>query len=363
MNKLLLNKLQVAGLVPKLIESDPSQHAPWYISLLMGFCGWLAALFFMSFIGFAISVIYDSFFGLSVVGVSFIIGAYFVMMKNQSEFFTHACIAISCAGQMMIGFALFEHIDTHDSILWLIAMAMQIGLMLLMPSSVHRCMSALFTTLCFAMLLNETSEALNTDLKLISFFSPILMLIVGYLWLNEFTLFNALDKKAGHKKASSIGYGLSFGLIIVKIILSLTAKSNDNDLQNWIQFSPLIDEILCIGILFFFGFKLYKQHNFLNQTTDRLLLVGFTLLICALTLFANGIALSILLILLGYCERNKVLMSLGLLSVFINISVYYYWLEISLLDKSFILFGTGGLALGLLILNKCLLRDGDNNHE
>ena len=74
-----------------------------------------------------------------------------------------------------------------------------------------------------------------------------------------------------------------------------------------------------------------------------LLLAG---VIALSTYWMPGLALVVLLIVLGFAHSDRVFLGCGLLSLLVYLNVYYYTLNISLLHKAMIL---GGLGLVLLI--------------
>ena len=71
------------------------------------------------------------------------------------------------------------------------------------------------------------------------------------------------------------------------------------------------------------------------------------------TLFICGVTIGMVIILLGFAGANRVLLSLGIVSLLFYISSYYYLLDATLLEKSRTLLIVG---LSLLIVRWLMLR-------
>ena len=322
--------------------------SPWYIKILMGFCGWLAAIFSLGFLGMGIESLFDSPIGLSVLGVLMIGGSFTILSSSKSEFVEHLGLAVSFAGQALIGFALFSSGKSEELFSWLVLTLMCCFLAFLMPSYIHRMMSAYFATLCLSyfMFLGEIS----------SFFSSIVLFFVALMWLNEFTFSHQV------RKLQSVAYGAVFGLIQFKISI-LFARHG----QSWVQDSlPIvnqwIDEGLNVLVLLYILHQLIKHKKILLDAPQKRLGLAVVLLLCIGTFFANGIVSGILVIIIGFAIQNKILLALGIMSAILNLSSYYYLLDISLLNKSFILGGLGCAGLILAHMSK-RISDLRTHHE
>lgn len=312
--------------------------SPWYIKVLMGFCGWLAALFILGFLALGISFILDSPIGMTVVGILMLGGSFAILSSSKSEFVEHLGLAVSFAGQALIAFALFDFSDRADLIFWCTLTLMCCLLAFLMPSYIHRTMSAYFATLCLSYFM--------FDAQMSSLFSSIVLFFVALMWLYEFTFSHQVHK------LQSVAYGAVLGLLQFKTSI-LFARHG----QTWAEDSlpsvnQWIDEGLNILVLLFILNQLIKHKKILLDASQKWLGLAVVLLLCMGTFFANGIVSGMVIIIIGFAIQNKILLGLGLLSALVNLSSYYYLLDISLLNKSFILGGIGCTALLLAYVSQ-----------
>ena len=345
----LVEFLKQSELINPLHLNDSEELiSPWYIKVLMGFCGWLSAIFTLGFLGMGIASLFDSPIGLSVLGVLMIGGSFFILSSAKSEFIEHMGLAVSFAGQALIVFAIFIHSESMELFSWAVLTLMCCFLSLLMPSYIHRVMSAYFATLCFSFFMFEA--------QLSSIFSSIVLFVVALMWLYEFTFSQQI------RKLQSIAYGAVFGLLQFKTSILFTQHGQTWALESLPSVNQWVDEGLNVLVLLFILNLLIKHKKILLDDSQKWLGLGIVLLLCVGTFFANGIVSGILIIVIGFAIQNKILWVLGIISAIINLSSYYYFLDISLLNKSFILGGLGGASLILAFLSKRISEQG-THHE
>jgi hypothetical protein len=307
----------------------------------MGFCGWLSALFVLSFFGLALFQIWDNQFALYATGLIFVSSAYFILKQSESEFITHLGLAISFAGQFFIAAGIFETVGNISSEVWAAITFMNCLLAYVMPSYLHRVMSAYFATITLALWLAEIGLA--------SFYSGMLLLFVAFMWLSEYTFSSRV------KHIQAVAYGATFGLLQFKKSI-LFIGSGTWEYESLAAIHPWLDEGLNLFVLYYILFELIKKRGLptldtsnssssLKVVQTKILSLFVLLLISFATFFANGIALGFSVVLLGYSAQNKALFVMGIIACVVNLSSYYYLLKTTLLNKSFILCALGLFSL------------------
>ena len=322
----------------QLVNPDES---PWYVKIFMGFCGWLSALFVLGFFGLSLFQIWGNEFALYATGLIFVSSAYFILKQSESEFITHLGLAISFAGQFFIAAGIFETVGDISSEVWAVITLVSCFLAYVMPSYLHRFMSAYFATITLALWLAEIGLA--------SFYSGILLFFVAFMWLNEYTFSSRV------KHIQAVAYGTTFGLLQFKTSI-LFIGSGTWEYKALSNIPPWLDEGLNLLVLYYILFELIKKRGLptlkaSNSFTSskvfqtRTLSAFILLLISFATFFANGIALGFSIVLLAYSAQNKALFVMGIIACIVNLSSYYYLLETTLLNKSFILCALGLFSL------------------
>jgi len=350
----LWNTLSEAKLVEGEMPTSKEEHSPWYVQVLLGFSGWLAAIFML---GFLFAALFDTFFRDSisfyVVGTLMILLSYVILKKEKSNFVEHLGLAISFAGQSLILIGLFKYMHGNTSFIWFSIFALQTLLALLMPNYLHRLSSAFFAAFAFSLLF-ATFGALHS-------FSFLLMALVAYLWIHEFSVPRKI------KKRQALGYGLVLALILVEntTILkeSMYAWHYRDALTFTLWFPPYLSPILEGLVVLFTALYVLKQHHIQYKTKVGILIIVSMLFFTVLGLEMPGLMLGILLVLLAFNHSNRVLLGLGIFSLLFSVSSYYYLLEITLIDKAMYLALLGFvLLLGRWIVFHLLLPTKEVKH-
>lgn len=303
--------------------------SPWYVKALLAFSGWLAAIFFLGFIGIAFQVVFNESLLASVIGTLLLVAAFLLLRMPNNEFVEHLGLATSMAGQVLIIFAIFDMSNDHKMAAWLLVTLMEISLVVLMPNFVHSVISVLVAAVAWSMTLVEMHIPYATGAFLLFGFA--------FCWINEFRFPQLI------KKIRAIGYGLVIALIALKggdgSFGSLISNKEANVAQAWIG-------DLMIGVVTLYVVWRILQH-YGQPLQGRLSIAALlaTLLICALSMNVQGITVGVVIICCGFFCANRVLLGLGVVSLLFYISSYYYLLESTLLEKSISLLGVGLVLL------------------
>jgi uncharacterized membrane protein len=322
--------------------------SPWYIKILMGCCGWLATIFTLGFLALGIESLFDSSIALTVLGVLMIGVSFTILSSSKSDFIEHVGLAVSFAGQALVVFAMFVHNESMELFFWAVLTLMCCSLSFLMPSYIHRVMSAYLATVCLSFFMFEA--------QLSSFFSSIVLFFVALMWLYEFTFSQQVQK------LQSVAYGTVVGLLQFKTSILFAQHGQTWAHESLPNVNQWIDEGFNVLVLVFILYTLIKHKKLVVEPSQKWLGIAVVVLLSIGTFYANGIVSGIVIIVLGFAIQNKILLALGVISAILNLSSYYYFLDISLLNKSFILGGLGGTSLILAYLSKHI-SDKRKHHE
>ena len=331
----------------ELNKSSANNVSPWYIRVLSGLCGWLAAWFLVGFVAAGFYSFFESPSLVATTGVFMIVGAYFILQHDNDDFIEQIGLAISMAGQLFICFAVFSFSGLDETFSFLLLTILQVMLALIMPNYMHRFLSAYFATVAFALLMES--------LQLSSLSSSVLLLIVACIWLNEFSFTRNVSAM------QAVGYGSTIGLIQFKTSM-LFSHTNTWELQELPTVNVWLDEGLNTIVLLIVFYLMKKAHILVFDQRDKWIAISLLVLILVANIFANGIACGIAVLLFGYATQNRALLILGVVAILVNLSSYYYLLELSLLTKSFVMMGTGTGCL-LLAFAWHKKAQSENSHE
>lgn len=304
------------------IPSHDDLESPWYIRTLTGFSAWLAALFLLGSLGAGLEFVFQNPAAAIVSGSVMIVLAYVMLDKQQSKDFANQFVlAVSFAGQALITYGLLDWSNAKNLLAWIFIALVQAVLAFIMPNSLHRTWSAFAaaTALSFAFISAHT------------FFIPtvLIMIAVAYVWLNEFKWIEHQEK------IKPIGYGLTLALLHQAstglhshLLMELISGSGRNIIQPWVA------ELMAGGVILYVVWQLLIRQKI--QIPGRVANFAFAgaaiLVLTSLEMF--GISIGVMVMLLGYANGNRILTGLGIASLLYSISVYYYLLHSTLLEKS-----------------------------
>jgi uncharacterized membrane protein len=312
-----------AGLVLGPAPEAGKLESPWYVKVLLAFCGWLAALFLLGFIGVGFQFIMKSSTASFITGGAMIGGAFAILRMPKNEFFEHLSLAVSLAGQALVVLAIFDITKRNDEMAWMLVALLQVPLAIVMPNYVHRVFSSFVAAFSFSMTL--------TSMGAPYVFSSVIMFLAVWLWLNEFRYPQHM------RKIRAIGYGLVLALIQLKGTAlfryeTMAWRSVPNQPELWVQ--PWMGEVLAGAVTLYVVWQLLQRHG--QAISERLAIMALlsTLLLCAVSMEARGLTVGMVIMLLGFEGGNRVLLGLGIVSLLFFISSYYYLLDETLLAKA-----------------------------
>jgi uncharacterized membrane protein len=334
----LWHKLQQAGVVNG--EMPPTQivNNPWYLRVLQGLTGWFAAWFLL---GSVFAIFHELLRQESIAfvfGVLFIVGAYFVYRLKDSDFIGQFALAMSLTGQSLCVYAWHDLLEDYSSAWWLMFM-MGASLAWLMPSFIHRFLSASLAVWSLVVLCISWP---------IVWLMPALVVgAVTFIWLTESKWL------VYSERVRPIAYALTFAALNMHsmTLLSpheLASINHHYQVASGRFFIPL-NEVLLATIFVLMVVALLQRYQVAFHSKQGIVALVAAVCVAAISQEAMGLAVAWSFILLGFANSNKVLLAIGTSTFWLYLARYYYILDMTLLNKSYLLIATG---LFLLLLRK-----------
>jgi|GEM_PF-316598 len=352
-NSVLWAELESNGLVEEQApkgQEDKSSNL-WYVRVLQGFAGWLAAVFMLGFLGLGVGGLFEYPVAMMIMGVIINASAYvFFKSKSASDFFEQMVLAFSLTGQFVFAFGLVQFFGFADR-QWLVMIGLyQIILVFLMHNYLHRFLSTWFAII-----------ALFWGFEYVVYSGLGSALVAGlfvWIWLEK-TGWEA--EKAFYEP---IGYALAFTLLQLNVqsqFWLFDLINHRNSEVTWMVLNaPWFSATLNAVILLYFVARIVKERQIcLSSTTGKLIVLGTVLLLFS-ALPVIGVSSALLVLLLGFSRQRVLLMVLGGLALVGFVSWYYYSLNETLLFKSIVLILIG---LVLLLAYKLLVKVTIQMHQ
>jgi uncharacterized membrane protein len=342
----LWSKLAAAGLTTGDMPEIGEAHTPWYVRVMLGIAGWIAAGFLLGFVGIGFAFVMHSKSASLAIGFMVITAAYGIFRAApRGDFTSMFALAMSFAGQALVVFGLFGFFGRHIAgvLPFATVAAIQAALAIVMPNFIHRVVSAYAAGLAFA----YACEA--AGFHFVS--AGVVAAAVAVVWLNEARLGKL------HAVVTPIGYGLTLafmqieGAALVGHSLAMLFRSRIVH-GAW----PWTGEALIAAALIVSVWVLLRRAGWTLLVPRTLLALIAIVAIGAASFKAPGIAGGLMIALLGFSNGNRVLVGLGIAALLLYVSGYYYLLDATLLVKSGVLLATGVVLLAArwLVLNVVL---------
>jgi uncharacterized membrane protein len=330
-----------------LVRGDPPAaplEPPWFVRLMLGVAGWIAALFLLGFVAAGLSWLVESEVACIVAGLLGSGVAWLLLRKlEHNEFAAQFALAVSFAGQALFAYGVFGlFAGSPDSAgVWLVLALQQAALVALMPNATHRLWSGFAAAAAVTMALRGGGAA---------FLAPALLLgAAAGAWLNEFRWprFGPVLRPA------------AYGVVLALAFLELAAGLSPSLAGPTAGFEVdpagrrLYGELLSGAILLWVVWALLRRAGAALPGRTALVVLAGAALAVLVSLEAPGIAASVCILLLGFAHGNRVLTGLGGAALLLYAGGYYYELHVTLLVKSQVLAATG---IVLLVVRWLLLR-------
>lgn len=341
MNKIELWKKLEREAITTTSNLDDIVITPWYLKLLMGFAGWLGALFILGSLGLILYSFMDDY---PVVGlitgvlVSFL--SYILFKKDvKNEFFNQLILAISITGQGILIYSIIDLFEDNSRVILLLIFLIQAVLFIIINNFILKLLSVILSLSSLLILISSFN---------LYYLVPGLLLAgTYYVWSREFKI---LLKP---KLIQSLGYSLTTLSISTIFAGGYIWQRSSKELIGPLEL-PVISSIafwVNLTLIALIYFVLLRE-----QFNLRFIMAIFvSIIIAAIGYKVPGLIVVLPIIILGFYHRNYFLLWVGVIGTIVYLSLYYYNMEITLLIKSVSLIIGGAI---LLITRVILKRKG-----
>lgn len=352
--------LQQQGLIDaqnvnhELLSSAQSEaRSPWFISLLFGFSGVFASLFFIGFLTLILdnTGLLDSTLALFIIGAILSVSGGFLFYNarlRHSAFWNSLAFAVTLAGQGYIAYALLASEITEPLSIVLLFLV-QLLMTVVIPNFVYRLLSATLALVCLLYLLNYYHLS-EVSLGLLA-------LITSVTHLQRYTLAVFIPRKwrmNALEIMSAMGYASAYVLLSISVyfIAAEYGNSFDSDGKAFSYNYYLAQGLLTLASLYAAYLILKRYHSKLLSTAGLLISAAIVLL-GIMSIYVSGLLATSLIIIIATANSQRVLLGLSVIALVGYIFWYYYQLDTSLLVKSVSLFVIG---IALLLLRWLLIK-------
>lgn len=340
----------------KLLNNAAAAPSPWFISLLFGFSGVFASLFFIGFLTLILdnTGLLDSTLALFIIGgiLSVIGGFLFYNARiRHSPFWNSLAFAITLAGQGYIAYALLAS-EIAEPLNIMLLLLVQLLMTVAIPNFIYRLLSATLALSCLFYLLNYCHLS-EVSLGLLA-------LITSVTHLQRYRLAAFIPTKwrmNALEITNAIGYASAYVLLSVSVYFIAAEYGNSFDSLDSYGEAFSYNYYLAQGLLtlasLYAAYLILKRYQVKLRSTAGLLISAAIVLLGIMSIYVSGLLATSLIIIIATANSQRVLLGLGVIALIGYIFWYYYQLDTSLLVKSVSLFVIG---IALLLLRWLLIK-------
>jgi len=302
---------------------------------MLGISAWLTMIFIILFL--VSSQLVRSASAALIFGIIMIPLACLMYKKSAHQFQKQFSLAISLTGQTLFYIAITsinffsENTNTKITISATFAIIISIILIKIYEDKIHRFISTIIIIGAMTVIVSRLN---------IPVLFNVLPLFIGILVVSFSSYEQRLLQLSNSDMLRPLQYGLLFSLMF--ILLPATSLFTKEILQN----SHFFLSTIGIGLsLLYLEYTIVKKIGYTLFSNVSLFIYSSTIIFIMSTLQAPGITASFLVILLGFSSGDKIIQGTGISFLVWYTSNYYYFMNISLLDKSLSLITTGIILL------------------
>lgn len=310
---------------------------PWYIRLLIGGGAWFGTWFLLAFLFALLGIAFGGDIALPAIAVGGPLVALAVALQRMrsGDFIRQLALVVSLTGQGLFisGLASAAHSDELAAVAALVISAV---LLAIYPERVHRFFSTLIAIGALATLIHDARAAFPYGLEVLAL---ALVAIAVLLWRALPT-----DYRAQHADfVDPAVAGAIVSLLVLSLVATIAAMWSWMR-TDWLMMGALTTVGVTIALLGLVH-HLFAEHRVLPLRPAPIAASAVVLLLAAVTWTTPAILLTILVVILGFDRRNRVIVGLAIAFFLAFCAIYYYSLELTLLQKSGVLVGSGTLCL------------------
>jgi hypothetical protein len=333
---MLWKRLRDAALVEGDLPARGEERSPWFVRLMLGFAGWIGAMFLLGFVGVGFAYVMKTPAVAMILGACACAAAAAIFRASRGDFAAQFGFAVSLAGQGLMAFALFEWFGRSMSGMALALAIQQAVLFAFVPNFVHRVWTAF--TAAFA------AQFALADMSL-SPFVPALV-TAGFLavWLREFE----------HEKRGDLlrpaGYGLALASVQAAILqggllFALIRWGGDVQGLGALKAKAWAGAAASGFVLLWAVTALVRREGVSFSSGPGKIALSAAAILAIASLWVPGVGPAVAILVVGFANGNRVLIGLGIAALVGYLSHYYYSLHATLLEKSALLVCTGLVLL------------------
>jgi hypothetical protein len=330
---------EASGTVRGALAKSMEEEIPWYLRTLVGIGAWAATGFLLGFL-FAVAGLKDE-GARMVAGVLLLVAAVWVRRTTHADFLEQAAVAASLAGLWLILWVI-GRVTESATVVGSAGVFLAVMLVRYMPDRVHRFLMAILGASALTFILVDWNVSYGLEVATLA-----IVAVTAYVW--RIGVRSRGDELA--EMLEPVAYGLVvalFGTLLFSAGTLLGAELTREVARA--SSRATLGPLTTIGItlaLIALIWSIDEEHGTSHTSAASIAGITGAAALGAGSLSSPGIVAGVTALMLAFDRRNPVLLGIAVLFLLVFGSVYYYSMELTLLEKSGVLVGSGLLLLAI----------------
>ena len=343
-----------AGRARAALRGAADTAPPWFARAIAGFGAWIATGLLIGFL--VVSKIVNEETSSMIVGAALVAAATYLRRSAEpdQDFRRQFALAASLAGQILLIVGVADAARSV-TVAGLVALALSVVLIVIVPDAAHRFMSALIGTIATVGTVANLRLAWTVGsvppfgvlvLRGSDLAALAIVAVAAYVWR-----VGLRDRPRDlTEMLEPVGYGTVvalFGVLLFSTFFAFAdevVRGSSAARANAWQLGPLTT-IGLTGALVALERTVFAEQRVEGRDEAAVAAAAATILLGALTLSTPGVIAAVTVLALGFDRRNRILVGLAVVFLVKFASAYYYSLRMTLLEKSVVLAASGLLLL------------------
>lgn len=330
------------------LDGSTDTAPPWYARVIAGFGAWVAT---GCLIGFLVIVdLVDDETAAMIVGALLVVAGVYARRQAEpdQDFVRQLSLAVSLAGQVLVIVGV-RATTGSTAAAGLAALAMSSVVIALVPDQAHRFMAALtgsigliatMASFRLAWYIASLGPLGDVILRGSDIAAAVLVGVIAYVW--------RVDVRGRSSEGADMLEPVGYGTIAASLVM-LVFSSWFHELEDFTrgQRSAAAAWTLGPGTTIAIAVALLTlMVEILRELRATSLTAAAPVVLALVTLSTPGIIAAVALLALGFDRRNRVLIAVATAFLVKFLSMYYYSMKLTLLEKSVVLVASGLVLLG-----------------
>ena len=340
----LWDRFAAAGLVRGDMPGEAGA-TPWYVAAMVGFAAWIASIFLLVFLGIAVSGLFREGGGMIMLGVVLCAMSVVAMRVRRSVFVEQMALAVSLAGQALIGVGIVGG-EWRSPGAWLVFAAVEATLVALGPLYVHRVLATLVAAYAVRFALAHAGLG--------GLFPALIAGAFVLAWASP-------ARNDGLRLPVTAGLALAALLVVPASLVDIFAWGGRGKPAVPTSFA-WIATLALAGVLLATVARLLREMGAGFQSRPAVVALAAAAAAALAAAPMPGLVVALIVLLVAFGEGRRALMGLAIAGMIGALVHYYYALDATLLEKSGALLATGVVLIVAGIAVRVGLADGEPRH-